>query len=141
MDVGHTATKKSPLHLVAERGNPDLWKIAVQRPDCDLNARDSYGNTPLMRAVICKSDKLIEAWLKDKSLVAKVDLTLTNGEGKTLLMLFLEHSSMRMFRLFLNSVNARDCVNMKDYDGHTALLQASVMGKTCVSFCMLDLIE
>ena len=37
---------------MAEQGNPELWKIAVQRPDCDINARDAEGNTPLMRAVI-----------------------------------------------------------------------------------------
>ena len=43
---------RSPLHLVAELGSGTLWHIAVARPDCDMNARDSNGNTPLMKAAL-----------------------------------------------------------------------------------------
>ena len=61
-----TKDGRSLLHLVAEQNNGALWRTAVSRPDCDLNARDSAGNTPLMFAAIGKKVKLLTSWLKDK---------------------------------------------------------------------------
>ena len=66
LDSCHSADGRSPLHFVAEQGLGSLWNLACQRPDCDLNARDADGNTPLMRAVICGRVKILEAWLRDK---------------------------------------------------------------------------
>ena len=101
----------------------------MQRPDCDLNALDSDGNTPLMCAVLCKRFKILETWLKDKELVKKVDLNLVNDEGKTILMLLLEHSHLKMFRMFLHTADAKKSINKVDNDSNTALLLASQMGK------------
>ena len=33
---GQYGDGRSPLHLVAELGNVELWNLAVERPDCDL---------------------------------------------------------------------------------------------------------
>ena len=35
------------------------------RPDCDMNARDAGGNTPLMSAAICGRTKMLETFLRD----------------------------------------------------------------------------
>ena len=104
LDSCHTADGRSPLHLVAEQNNGALWDIAVQRKDCDLNATDADGNTPLMRAVICGSIKILEAWLKTKENAQKVDQTLANKEGKTLLMLYVQYMNHIHLRALLNTI-------------------------------------
>ena len=104
LDSCHTADGRSPLHLVAEQNNGALWDIAVQRKDCDLNATDADGNTPLMRAVICGSIKILEAWLKTKENAQKVDQTLANKEGKTLLMLYVQYMNHIHLRALLNII-------------------------------------
>ena len=76
-----------------------------------------------------KCDKIIETWLKDKEMVAKVDLARVNDEGKNITMLFIEYSTPKMFRFYLSHVDAKNCINIKDNDGNTALLLASQMGK------------
>ena len=84
-----------------------------------------------MCAVLFKRFKILETWLKDKELVKKVDLNLVNDEGKTLLMLLLEHSHLKMFRMFLHTAEegAKKSINKVDNDNNTALLLASQMGK------------
>jgi ankyrin repeat protein len=61
------------------------------RPDCDMNARDAGGNTPLMSAAICERSKMLETFLRDVQRAKLVDLSLVNLEGKTILMLIIEH--------------------------------------------------
>ena len=118
---------------MAEQGCGSLWHIAVARPDCDINARDGSGNTPLMKAVICQRTKMIEAWMADVEEAQYVDQTLSNNEGKTLLMLFIEHLdtplTSRMTKTLCKTVNVRDCVNDVNKDGNTALLLAASQSK------------
>ena len=133
LDSCHTADGRSPLHLVAEQNNGSLWDIAVQRQDCDLNAIDAEGNTPLMRAVICGSVKILEAWLKDKDNARKVDQTLANKEGKTLLMLYVQYMNHIQLRVLLNTVDAKPCINLKDQNGDTAMLIATRLSKWAVA--------
>ena len=124
---------RGPLHLVAEQGNGSLWHIASTRPDCDMNARDSNGNTPLMKATICQRAKMIEAWLSDPEEARKVDQSLKNKEGKTLLMLFIEHLdgplTSKMTKMLCKTVDNRDCVNEANDSGNTALLAAVSQSK------------
>ena len=130
LDQCHTPDGRSPLHLVAEQGNAALWNLAVERSDCDLNARDSDGNTPLMRAVICKRLKILEAWLLNKEKAKTIDQRLKNNDGKTLVMLFVENLTQPQYlKIFLNTVDAKSCINMTDKHGNTALLIASQMSK------------
>ena len=56
-----------------------------------MNARDAGGNTPLMSAAICGRSKMLETFLRDVQRAQLVDLSLVNLEGKTLLMLIIEH--------------------------------------------------
>ena len=129
LDSCHTPDGRSPLHLVAEQNNGSLWDIAVQRKDCDLNATDAEGNTPLMRAVICGSVKILEAWLKDKESARKVDQTLANKEGKTLLMLYVQYMNHIQLRVLLNVIDAKPCINQMDSNGDTAMLIATKLSK------------
>ena len=133
LDSCHTPDGRSPLHLVAEQNNGSLWDIAVQRKDCDLNATDAEGNTPLMRAVICGSVKILEAWLKDKDNARKVDQTLANKEGKTLLMLYVQYMNHIQLRVFLNVIDAKPCINQMDSKGDTAMLIATKLSKWAVA--------
>jgi hypothetical protein len=56
-----------------------------------MNARDAGGNTPLMSAAICGRSKMLETFLRDVERAKQVDLSLVNLEGKTLLILLIEH--------------------------------------------------
>ena len=82
-----------------------------------------------MKAVICQRTKMIEAWMADGEEAQCVDQTLQNNEGKTLLMLFIEHLdsplTSRMTKTLCKTVNVRDCVNDVNKDGNTALLLAA----------------
>ena len=129
LDQCQSADGRSPLHLVAEQGNAALWNIAVLRPDCDQHSRNSDGNTPLMCAVIGKKLKILDAWLKDKERAKAVDQTLANNEGKTLVMLFIEHLPHQYLRYLLNTVDTKASINQVDKNGNTALLMASQMSK------------
>ena len=124
---------RSPLHLVAELGSGTLWHIAVARPDCDMNARDSDGNTPLMKAAICQRTTMLEAWLADIEGAQRVDQSLQNNEGKTLLMLFMEHLDQcytsKMTKLLCKNVDVRDCINDVNKEGNTAILIAASQSK------------
>ena len=124
LDQCKTPDGRSPLHLVAEQGNAALWNLAVDRPDCDLTSKDSEGNTPLMRAVISKRLKILEAWLFNKENAKIVDQSLKNKDGKTLVMLFVEHITQPQYlRMLLNTVDAKSCINATDKHGNTALIQ------------------
>ena len=118
---------------MAEQGVGSLWHIAVARPDCDMNARDCNGNTPLMKAVICHRAQMLEAWLADVEGAQIVDQSVKNNEGKTLLMLFIEHldSSLtsKMTNLLCKTVNTRDCVNDVNKEGSTAVMMAASQTK------------
>ena len=118
---------------MAEQGNGPLWHIAVARPDCDMNARDSNGNTPLMKATICQRTKMLETWLYDVDGAQRVEQSLKNKEGKTLLMLFIEHLdtplTSKMTKLLCKTVNIRECVNDVNVEGNTALLMACSQSK------------
>lgn len=49
------------LHLLACRSDADdLWDLALQREDCNINDADTDGNTPIMKAVACGRHKLAE---------------------------------------------------------------------------------
>jgi ankyrin repeat protein len=129
LDLCHTADGRSPLHLVAEQGNALLWQLAVERPDCDLTARDAQGNTPLMRAAISGRDKILGVWLKDKENATKVDQSVVNKENKTLVRLFVEHLPPRMLKLLLSTIDAKGCIDNVDTEGNTTLLAATKLGK------------
>jgi hypothetical protein len=44
------------------------------RPDCDMNARDAGGNTPLMSAAICGRAKMLETFLRDVERAKQVSI-------------------------------------------------------------------
>ena len=89
-----------------------------------MTSNDSEGNTPLMRAVISKRLKILEAWLFNKEKAKLVDQNLKNKDGKTLVMLLVEHITQPQYlRILLNTVDAKSCINATDKHGNTALIQ------------------
>ena len=38
---------RTPLHLAAAYGSPEVVRFMAEAPNCDINARDSLGRTPL----------------------------------------------------------------------------------------------
>ena len=89
-----------------------------------------------MRATICQRTKMLEAWLKDVEGANKVDQSLKNSEGKTLLMLFVEHLdttlTSKMVKLLCKTVDVKICINEVNNEGNTALLMAASLGKWAV---------
>ena len=53
-----------------------------------------------------------------------MDLGHRNREGKTLLMLFVDHLDINMVRLLLKSLDVRPFINDENEDGQTVLLSA-----------------
>lgn len=129
LDLSADSSGRSALHLVAKQGNAPLWNLAIERPDCDFTARDNDGNTPLMSAVVLNRVRILEAWLRNKEKAKSVDLTLVNKEGKTLVMLFIEHLTSQYLKVLLSTVDAKHVINHEDKNGDSALLLASKLGK------------
>lgn len=129
LDLSADSGGRSALHLVAKQGNAPLWNLAIERPDCDFNARDNDGNTPLMSAVVLNRVRILEAWLLNKEKAKTLDLTLVNKEGKTLVMLFIEHLTSQYLKVMLNTIDAKHVINHEDKNGDSALLLASKLGK------------
>ena len=67
---------------------------------------------------------MLTFWLKDKKESSRIDLSHKNREGKTLLMLFVEHLDINMVRFLLKSLDVRPFVNDENEDGQTVLLSA-----------------
>ncbi len=138
LDLCQVPDGRSPLHLVADQGNAELWSIATHlSPDCDFNVKDSEGNSPLMRAVIRQKLKILDAWLLDKGKIPCTKQDLVNNEGKTLVMLITEHLAPMRLRSFLSSVDIREHINLTNKDGNTALLMASIGNKWSMAKEML----
>jgi len=86
-----------------------------------------------MKAAICQRTTMLEAWLADVEGAQNVDQSLQNNEGKTLLMLFVEHLDQcytsKMTKLLCKTVDVRDCINAVNKEGNTAILMAASQSK------------
>lgn len=105
------------LHIIASLHPEDvsLWGLATSRPDININAQDSDGNSPLMKAAECGKLQIVGKCVSDPEFMSKVDLGLVNKEGNNLLMLCIIHMDEGIVKTLLcklsnNSLN----VNVKE---------------------------
>ncbi|MBA3767681.1 MAG: ankyrin repeat domain-containing protein [Acidobacteria bacterium] len=90
---------------------------ANRRANAEVNARDQFGRTRLMRAVLSYNFTAV------KALLAKgADVNATTADGYTALMYAASQGNADITRFLLDK--GAD-VNAKDKDGHTALMEAA----------------
>lgn len=56
--------KRLPLHWIAQYGDPALLSLCLSRDRSALDAQDSYGQTPLLRACIAPKNELAKALIE-----------------------------------------------------------------------------
>jgi ankyrin repeat protein len=64
------------LHFAADKGFDAIVKILVEY-GANVNSQDSDGQTPLMYAIICSYQRVIDVLLSSSA----IDLSLTNEDG------------------------------------------------------------
>lgn len=82
-----TGTQLTPLHAAAITGNQKI-SILLMKKGANLNAVDTAGNTPLMRAVKNKQSQIYKLFLQ-----AGAETAIANKQGKTALMLAQEYGN------------------------------------------------
>jgi uncharacterized protein len=108
----------SPLHTAAHRGNVAAIEAAAK---ADLNARDSYGRTPLHVAVFAKQREAVKALVK-----AGANINLLENDrydGITIASVADDEETLRV----LIQLGANAKLTTSRYDG-TALIAAAHLG-------------
>lgn len=151
-----TENEPSLLHVLAEKGELDLWKLALHK--CDINAKDSDGNTPLMKVISCGRFQVLqvligksfiepisylqmaEACLSDQEVSSRLDLAIKNNEGNNLVMLCIQHMDGKLFDLLLShhTDSVKQSINNTNGDGNTALHLAAAAGKWSILQRLLE---
>ncbi|XP_045142147.1 NF-kappa-B inhibitor zeta isoform X1 [Echinops telfairi] len=140
---------RTPLHVCAEKGHSQVLQ-AIQKGAArssqfvDLEATNYEGLTPLHCAVVAHnavvhelqrnqqphSPEVQELLLKNKSLVDTIKCLIQMGaaveakdrkSGRTALHLAAEEANLELIRLFLDLPSCLSFVNVKAYNGNTAL--------------------
>jgi ankyrin repeat protein len=120
----------TPLHNVVSNRYPDLVKVLLDH-GAQVNARDKYGHTPLMRAAGIGNVELAELLLQRG---ANVDLA--SRQGWTALHVASGEDAVGMIKYL---VNAGADLEARTLSGATPLIQASMAGKASAVKTLLEL--
>lgn len=107
------------LHFAASSPNPETVQFFIDK-GLDLEAKDSYGNTPLKMASILSTNPLVLQTLMD----AGADVTTTSNGGETILITASGHNDNPEVIKFL--LKAGCDIEERDNEGFTPLLNAAL---------------
>ena len=116
------AAGKTLMHLAAEDGNLEFWRILIRLDWCDLSLRDLEGDTPLMLAVRNNRRDLLELWLDQQTGPHNKIMTVRNNAGHNLFMLVLMHLETDVIKKFINLIDLSHCIDQCDQAGNNGLL-------------------
>ena len=102
-----------------KKGNKEIVERLLQK-GADVNLRDKFGITALMRAVSSNHKEIIERLLQKGA-----DVNVKNNDGETPLMRAVKNGNKDIVELLIK--NSAD-VNAKNDDGKTALIRAVEKG-------------
>ena len=132
LDIADPAGK-TLMHLAAEEGNVEFWRVLADCDWCDLSLRDDEGNTPLMLATANKRRELLELWLEQGAKCSGYQglkmMTARNSSGHNLFMLVLLHLDTDLIRSFIKLTDLTLCIDQCDNEGNNALLIAAMAEK------------
>ena len=115
---------KTLLHLAAQEGNVEFWRLLIKLPWCDLSVRDDDGNTPLMLATSKHQRQVLQSWLETQAgrTPDSKMLTVRNNHGHNLFMLVLIHLETELIRKFIDLLDISFCIDQCDQEGNNGLL-------------------
>lgn len=143
-DDYYGSSKMTPLMLAIKYGHDDLAKVLIAA-GADVNAKDSDGNTALIRATQeeryyfhYRSDE--EYATKSLSIInaliaAKSDVNAKNNYSNTALMEAAENGDINIVK---SLIDAGADVNIKDSDGKIALNIATERGYNNIASMLLE---
>ena len=129
---------KSLLHMLAEKGNLELWNQVLHRPKCDINLRDLDGNTPVMKAVSGSQMQMLDEVMKKPDLLCKVDPNIKNNDSSNLLMLCIKYMDEDLIKKLVDLLDLKACLNDVNSDGMTPILLAASLGKWNIMRLLLE---
>ncbi|XP_048778660.1 ankyrin repeat domain-containing protein 7-like [Ostrea edulis] len=106
----------TPLHEAAECGHKEVVHILLHNGQCDIDAKNVLGQTPVMRAVFNDNQEVVKVLVKAGS-----DLHHVDHLGKSALMIGLQEGAEKSC-LYL--IKAGSDVNRTDHEGRSVLFYA-----------------
>lgn len=102
LDLGNNPDEVDliPLHAAVNTGNAALVPILLQKKPDSINARDMYGNTPLILAVKNKNKEIVELLL-----AAQAQINVLNIEGISPLIMAVKNNDIDMVQRLLAENN------------------------------------
>ena len=123
IDAPLNDVKTTALHVASIRGAPHIVTLLLDN-HANVNAKDTYGDTPLHDASIQGKNDVIPVLLENKA-----DVHAKNNEDQTPLHYASDGGSTDIVTLLLDN---HATVNAKDANGDTPLHYASIRGKNDV---------
>jgi len=95
-DLGINKTTEELITLIKKRQEIKVLKL-LRKHECDINAKDKDGNTPLVIAMYSGQNRIVLEILEDKSL----DINERNDKGNTVLMMAIKRKDNLLTRKIL----------------------------------------
>lgn len=117
------------LRKAAENNQPSTIRLLIEFA-ADVNAKDNYGNTALIKAISKGNKEVIKLLL-----AADVNVNAKNDNGTTALIAAAQHRGKEIIQMLLDK---KADVNAQNNGGGTALMEAVLTGKKEIAELLLD---
>jgi ankyrin repeat protein len=122
MDPNMRVGRKTFLHFAAVRGQVEILELFLQCEDCDVNAMDGNGNTPLKEAAAKGQTATVGALLSHPRIMVNYSSETSSNRSLTALHLAARAGHIDVARLLLE--HSGISFNPRDANGETPLYSA-----------------
>ena len=132
-DINKTDNKgESPLHKAVSSGNLEMTKkVLSSKPNLEI--RNKEGFTALELALKNQQYDIVESLINSGANIVGLD-----KEGNPILINFVSQGEERVVGRILSSINITEALEVKNKEGRTALLQATVLGREAIVSILVE---